>query len=110
MAKKAEREEQEQATITKAKNLMRTELEWMRRQPKARGTKQKARVDAFSGLEKKAKKRIDKDEMHFEICMERLGTKILEMHKVSKSYGENKILNSFDYTLRKAQLCILFVH
>lgn len=103
LEKKAEREEQLAASIGKAKNLMRKELEWMRRQPKARGTKQKARVGAYAGIEKKAKQRIDKDEMHFEICMERLGTKILEMHKVGKSYGDQKILNSFDYTFQRGE-------
>lgn len=103
LEKKAEREEQLQATISKAKNLMRTELEWMRRQPKARGTKQKARVDSFYDLKKVAKQRIHKDEMHFDINMERLGSKIVELHKLGKSYGDQLMIDSFDYLFKKGE-------
>lgn len=103
LEKKAEREEQLQATISKAKNLMRTELEWMRRQPKARGTKQKARVDSFHDLKKVAKQRIHKDEMHFDINMERLGSKIVELHKIGKSFGDQCMIDSFDYTFKRGE-------
>ena len=79
LEKKAEREDQRAATIEKAKNQFRKELEWMRRQPKARGTKQKARIDAFYDTKKLAKQRIDEDELEIPVKMERLGTKILSL-------------------------------
>jgi ATP-binding cassette subfamily F protein uup len=100
LEKKAEREEILQATIGKAKNLMRTELEWMRRQPKARGTKQKARVDAFSGLKDVATQRVQKDEMEITVQMSRLGSKIVELHKLGKEFDDKKILNSLDYVFK----------
>ncbi len=101
LEKKAERDEQREATIGKAKNQFRKELEWMRRQPKARGTKQKARIEAFYDTKKVAKQRIDKSELEIPVKMERLGSKILEMHKVGKSYGDLKILENFTYTFKR---------
>lgn len=103
LEKKAEREEQTASTIEKAKNQFRKELEWMRRQPKARGTKQKARIDAFYDTKKVAKQRIDKDELEIPVKMERLGTKILELHKVGKNFGEKKILNDFSYVFKRQE-------
>lgn len=101
LEKQAERKASEAATVTKAKNLMRTELEWMRRQPKARGTKSKARIDSFYDLKKTATKRLDKEEVELEIKSERLGTKIVELHKVQKSYGDMPIINNFTYLMKK---------
>ena len=103
LEKKAERQDMLAATIGKAKNLMRTELEWMRRQPKARGTKQKARVDAFSGLKDTASQKINDDQLEIEVEMSRLGSKIIEIHKLSKAYGEKVILNKFDYVFKRGE-------
>lgn len=103
LEKKAEREEQMMSTIEKAKNQFRKELEWMRRQPKARGTKQKARIEAFYDTKKVAKQRIDKDELEIPVKMERLGTKILELHRVGKTFGEKKILNDFSYVFKRQE-------
>ena len=103
LEKKAERQEILQATIDKAKNLMRTELEWIRRQPKARGTKAKARVDAFQDLKKVATQKVKKDEMEIRVLMNRLGSKIVELHKVGKSYGDNVLISDFSYVFKKGE-------
>ncbi|MFN5635772.1 MAG: ABC-F family ATP-binding cassette domain-containing protein [Flavobacteriales bacterium] len=98
--KKAERQEQLASSIEKAKNTFRTELEWIRRQPKARGTKQKARIDAFLDVKEAASRKIDTDGLQLAIKMERLGTKIVEFHNVKKAFGNKKILDSFSYNLQ----------
>jgi ATP-binding cassette subfamily F protein uup len=103
LEKKAERQEIEQVNIDKAKNLMSTELEWIRRQPKARGTKSKSRVDAFDGIKEVATKKVAKDSMEMEVNMTRIGSKILEFHRVKKSFGDLPILNKFDYTFKKGE-------
>ena len=103
LEKKAEREEMLQATISKAKNLMRTELEWIRRQPKARGTKQKARTDAFQGLKEVATQKIQKDEMEITVQMNRLGSKIVELHNVRKQFGDHVLINDFSYVFKRAE-------
>ncbi|MFK8037321.1 MAG: ABC-F family ATP-binding cassette domain-containing protein [Crocinitomicaceae bacterium] len=103
LEKKAERQEMLAATIGKAKNLMRTELEWMRRQPKARGTKQKARVDAFSGLKETATQRIKEDQLEIEVEMSRLGSKIVEIHKLNKSFGDTVIIDQLDYVFKRGE-------
>jgi ATP-binding cassette subfamily F protein uup len=103
LEKKAEREEVDQVNIGKAKSLMSKELVWLRRQPKARGTKSKARIDAFDGIKEKATKRYDTDKVEINVQMERLGTKIIEMHKVTKSYGDLKILDKFDYNFSRRE-------
>ncbi len=101
LEKKQERQAILQTNIDKAKNLYSKELEWMCRQPKARGTKSKARIESFYGVEKSAKKRIKNDKVQLEVQMTRLGSKILELHKVSKAYGDLKILDQFTYTFKK---------
>ena len=101
LEKKQERQTVMQTNIDKAKNLYTKELEWMRRQPKARGTKSKARIESFYDVEKSAKKRIKNDKVQLEVQMTRLGSKILELHKVSKSYDDLKILDQFTYTFKK---------
>jgi ATP-binding cassette subfamily F protein uup len=103
LEKKAEREEQTQATIDKARNTFRKELEWIRRQPKARTTKSKSRIDAFDDIKKTAHQRIDKDEIDIPIKMDRLGTKILELHHMGKSFGDTKILNDFSYHFKRKE-------
>ena len=101
LEKKEERQAILQTNIDKAKNLYSKELEWMRRQPKARGTKSKARIESFYDVEKSAKKKIKNDKIQLEVQMKRLGSKILELHKVSKAYGDLKILDQFTYTFKK---------
>ncbi len=101
MEKKSMRDEQEQTEIKKAKNIYRTELEWMRRMPKARGTKSKSRQDSFYSLEKVAKKKIDEEKLEIKIKPERLGTKILEFHKVGHSIESKKLVESFTYMVKR---------
>ncbi|HLP54099.1 MAG TPA: ABC-F family ATP-binding cassette domain-containing protein [Fluviicola sp.] len=103
LEKKAERQEQLESTIEKARNTFRKELDWVRRQPKARGTKQKARLDAFQDVKKVASQRIDDSELEIPVKMERLGTKILELHKIGKSYGNKKILDNFSYNFNRRE-------
>lgn len=101
LEKKADRESNFMATTEKAQNLYRKELDWMRRQPKARGTKAKARIDKFFDIEKKAKRKLDSDEVVLDIKMNRLGSKIVEFHNIHKSYGDHVILKGFDYKFKK---------
>lgn len=108
LEKKAEREANLATTVSKAKSLMKTELEWMRRQPKARGTKAKSRVDAFGDIKSHASIRTDQKSVELGVRTERLGSKIIEFHKVSKSYGDVKITDHFDYNFnRKEKLGIV---
>jgi len=101
MEKKAARAESEAASIDKARNLYRKELEWMRKQPKARTTKSKSRQDNFYVVEAKAKQQIADDQVQLQAKMTRLGGKIAELKKVYKSYGSKVILKGFDYTFKK---------
>lgn len=103
LEKKAEREDQLQSTIEKAKNTFKKELEWIRRQPKARGVKQKARVDAFQDIKKTALQNTDEDELELPVKMERLGSKIAEFHKVGKNFGVKKILEDFTYNVQRLE-------
>lgn len=102
LEKKAERLSLEQIGFEKAKSLYASELEWMRRQPQARATKAKAREDAFYSLEEKVKKKRTEDEPRdFGVQMQRLGGKILELNYISKSYGDQKILEDFHYVFKR---------
>ncbi len=101
LEKKAEREASEAASIDKAKNLLRTELEWMRRQPKARGTKAQYRIDAFYDLKDKASQTKDESKVQLNVKMARQGSKILEIEHLYKSFGEQKIVADFSYTFQK---------
>jgi len=101
LEKKAEREESEAAGIDKARNLMRKELEWIRKQPKARGTKAKYRVDAFEELKEKASQKKFDTQMELNVRTARLGSKIIEMENVSKGFGERELIKNFEYTFRK---------
>lgn len=101
LERKAEREAAEGASVDKARNLMRKELEWMKKQPKARTTKSKSRIDAFYELQTKAAGKTKEQELMLNVKMSRLGGKILELKKVNKSFGDKKILNGFDYTFKK---------
>lgn len=101
--KKAARIEQDASSIDKAKNLYRKELEWMRKQPKARTTKSKSRIDAFAGVEAKAKQKITDNQVQLQVKMNRLGGKVAELKKVYKSFGELVIMKGFDYTFSKGE-------
>ena len=103
MEKKAARIESEQASIDKARNQYRKELEWMRKQPKARTTKSKSRQDNFYEVEARAKQKIEDAQLQLEAKMSRLGGKIVELKKVNKSYGDLEILKGFDYTFSKGE-------
>ncbi len=103
LEKKAARHENDLASIDKARNLYRKELEWIRKQPRARTTKSKSRIDAFSGVEAKAKKRIENANIQLEVKMNRLGGKVVELKKVYKRFGEKQILKGFDYTFKKGE-------
>jgi len=97
LQKREERKEIEAAELEKAKNLYRRELDWIRRQPKARTTKSKARVDAFDNVASRASKRLEEKKVEIEFNMERLGSKILEVHQLKKSFDDLKIVENFSY-------------
>jgi ATP-binding cassette subfamily F protein uup len=103
LEKKEERIALEQASVEKAKNLYNKELEWMRRQPKARTTKSKSRIDDFYQIKEKAHKRRQDHKVQLEINMERLGSKILELHNIKKSFEKITILNGFDYVFKRGE-------
>ena len=87
----------------KAKQLYKKELDWMRRQPKARTTKSKSRIDDFSEIKKKAHKRRSDHQVELELNMERLGTKVVEIHKISKTYDDNTLFRGFEYNFLRAE-------
>ncbi len=103
LEKKAAREESEAASIGKARNQYRKELEWMRKQPKARTTKSKSRQDNFYEIEKRAKQQMIDNQVQLQSKMSRLGGKIVEMKKVYKSFGDKVILKGFDYAFKKGE-------
>jgi ABC transport system ATP-binding/permease protein len=100
---KEERLALEATNLSKAKSLFKKELDWMRRQPKARTTKSKSRTDDFYEIKEKAHQRRQDHQVQLEIHMERLGSKILELHKLKKSYGDKKILDGFDYIFKRGE-------
>ncbi|MCD8451321.1 ABC-F family ATP-binding cassette domain-containing protein [Tenacibaculum dicentrarchi] len=100
---KEERLALEATNLGKAKSLFKKELDWMRRQPKARTTKSKSRTDDFYEIKEKAHKRRNEHEVQLEINMERLGSKILELHKMHKSFDDKVILNGFDYVFKRGE-------
>ena len=101
--KSREREENKRIAAERAGQLLKYELEWMRSTPQARTGKAKARIDAFYDLQEKAKMRRDNNELQFGSDMQRLGGKILEMDRVSKSYDDTIILKDFDYIFKKGE-------
>ena len=103
LEKKDARIENETTEVNKAKQLFKKELDWMRRQPKARTTKSKSRTDDFFQIKKKALQRRKDHQIQLEINMERLGSKIIEFHNVSKAFKDLKILDGFDYTFKKGE-------
>ncbi|GGI58052.1 ABC-F family ATP-binding cassette domain-containing protein [Winogradskyella haliclonae] len=103
LEKKEARIANELTEVGKAKQLFKKELDWMRRQPKARTTKSKSRIDDFFEIKKKAHQRRKDHVIQLEISMERLGSKIIEFHNVSKAFKDRVILNGFDYTFKKGE-------
>lgn len=103
LERKAARLESEQATHSKNRNLYRRELEWMRKQPRARTVKSKSRQDRFGTIEKAAKQAQSEQTLQLQLKMSRLGGKIIELKKVYKSYGDFNILKGFDYTFKRGE-------
>lgn len=101
--KKNNRLEREAVEQGKLKQLFKKELNWMRKQPKARTTKSKSRIEDFKEIKQKASKRRTDYKVQLELNMERLGNKILELHKISKSFKENIILDKFNYVFQKGE-------
>lgn len=103
MEKKAERQYNEHAEVEKAKSLYRTELDWMRRMPQARGTKARARIDAFYELEQKAHTRFEEEKAELTVKTERIGGKILELYNICKSFDGRKMIDDFSYTFKRGE-------
>jgi len=103
LEKKEERIEREAIETNKSKQLFKKELGWMRRQPKARTTKSKSRIDDFYEIKERASKRRNDHQVQLEINMERLGSKILEIHNVSKAFDDKVILDKFDYVFQRGE-------
>ncbi len=103
LEKKEARIEQEAVEQHKSKILFKKELDWMRRQPKARTTKSKSRIDDFHTIKEKASQRRKEHEVQLEINMERMGSKIVELHKISKSFPNKPILDKFEYNFLKGE-------
>ncbi|MCF6350134.1 MAG: ABC-F family ATP-binding cassette domain-containing protein [Flavobacteriaceae bacterium] len=103
LEKKDERLEVEKITLGKTKQLFKKELEWMRKQPKARTTKSKSRIDDFYEIKEKASQRRNDHVMQLEINMERLGSKVVELHNISKSFEDLQILNNFEYVFKRGE-------
>ncbi|WP_426583257.1 ABC-F family ATP-binding cassette domain-containing protein [Mucilaginibacter sp. R-33] len=101
LEKKAEREAADEAAFQKNSNLLRKELEWMRRQPQARGTKSKARIDAYYDLEEKTKNGGIRDKVELSVKTARQGNKIMEMDHLYKSFNGNTYINNFSYIFKK---------
>ena len=101
--KKAERQYNERAEVEKAKSLYRTELDWRRRMPQARGTKARARIDAFYELEQKAHTRFEEEKAELTVKTERIGGKILELYNICKSFDGRKMIDDFSYTFKRGE-------
>ena len=101
LEKKAEREEVEEVLLERNRNLLRRELEWMRRQPQARGTKSKARIDAFHQLEEKTHIQKSGNGLQLSVKVSRQGGKILELENVSKRFGKHTLIDGFSYVFKK---------
>ena len=101
LEKKATRMETQATEVDKAKKLYKRELEWIRRMPKARGTKAKSRVGAFDEIKEKAHQKVDKQQIQIDIKGARLGSKIVEAHYINKAYGEKVLVKDFHYKFKK---------
>jgi ATP-binding cassette subfamily F protein uup len=103
LEQKSLRQEVQASELQKDKNIFRKELEWMRKQPKARTTKSKSRQDAFTDIEERVSQRKEETDISLQVKMTRLGGKVLEMKKINKSYGDKVILKGFDYTFKRGE-------
>ena len=103
LEKREERIHNQNSEANKAKSLLKTEQEWMRRMPQARGTKSKARIDAFYDIKDKAGMGHKEEKLDIDIKSARLGTKILEFDHLNKSFGDLKILNDFSYKFQRGE-------
>jgi|TARA_B110000438_G_C15817966_1_gene652856 ATP-binding cassette subfamily F protein uup len=103
LEKRAERESNFDVEIAKAQKLMKKELDWIRRSPKARTTKSKARIDNFDKIKKKATSKRLVKELNIDVKMDRVGGKILELRNIKKSFNNLNILDGFDYTFKKGE-------
>ena len=103
LQQKSDREEQQAVTVGKAKNLLKKELEWMRRQPKARGTKAKYRIDAFYDVKEKASQTVTKSEMEENLKYDRQGKKIMEIKHISKIFDDKKVIDDFSYVFQRKE-------
>ena len=103
LEKREQRESGFDIEVKKAQKLMKKELEWIKRQPKARGTKSKSRIDNFHEIKRKATSRSVKKELNIDVKMDRVGGKILELKNIRKSYGNLTILDGFNYIFKKGE-------
>lgn len=103
LEKRDARIENDATETAKAKHLFKKELDWMRRQPKARTTKSKSRIEDFHEIKDRASKRRNDHEVQLELNMERMGTKVVELHNVSKSFGDKKLLDKFEYHFNRGE-------
>ena len=103
LEKKEERIASENSSVDKAQNLFVKELEWMRRQPKARTTKSKSRQDDFYDIKEKAQSRRRENKVELEINMERMGSKIIELHKISKKFKDHVIMDNFSFDFQPGE-------
>ncbi len=101
LEKKSEQDAINSTVLAKNKNLLKKELEWMRRMPQARGTKSKARIDSFYELENKTKGQFNKELVKLDVKVSRQGNQILEIENISKTFQGRKIINGFSYTFKK---------
>jgi ATP-binding cassette subfamily F protein uup len=102
LEKKSEREAADESTFQKNKNLLKKELEWMRRMPQARGTKSQSRINAYYDLDEKTKQRSDNQSINLNMKMARQGGKILELDHIGQTFGEKNIISDFSYTFKRA--------
>lgn len=103
LEQKSLRQEVQASELQKDKNIFRKELEWMRKQPKARTTKSKSRQDAFAEVQERVSQKKEELEVSLQVKMTRLGGKILEMKKVNKAYGDKVLIKGFDYTFKRGE-------
>jgi ATP-binding cassette subfamily F protein uup len=103
LEQKVLRQEVQQSELAKDRNIYRKELEWMRKQPRARTTKSKSRQDAFTDLDEKLKQKKEESNVTLQVKMNRLGGKVLEMKKIHKAFGDKILISGFDYTFKKGE-------
>ncbi|MEJ6697074.1 MAG: ABC-F family ATP-binding cassette domain-containing protein [Saprospiraceae bacterium] len=103
LEKKDARMANESVVLDKTQKLFKKELQWIRRQPKARSTKAKSRVDDFQDIKQRAHQKLDDDEMTIHIKSARMGSKILEAHGLTKSFGDKHIIKLFNYKFKKGE-------